>query len=642
MPKLPSKEYWIKRAEQTLIQNEMTALEYENGLKTAYEATIARVTTEIDAFYGRYAKDQKIDLAEARRRLTPTELKSFQKTAKRYLDEVERLGADAFTKPYRDYLKELSGKAYVSRIEELVANIRHNIETLSTGYNEGLGNTLTEAYKDAYFRTMFDVQKQTGFGISFTSPGGKSLETAVKERWNGQNYSDRIWAGKKTLLIDTLEQTLSQEFVRGRGSRVLAGEMVHKLGVSFSNAQRLIRTEINYISNKGTIKAYADSEVVHEYEYVSTLDGRTSDICIEMDGRVFKLSEAKVGVTIPPLHPHCRSTTIPHFPDDEISASTEDRVARNADGKTYKLGKDITYKEWAKEHADEAYAKKVAKSTKPYKEMDKEPTANEAPYTIKTLAKFKEHEENWYNEKTLKEISPRAAEELNENLKELVDKSDFAMRIPDDKVLNQILDDGKFKTQFETNTSNGSLNKDARKNATGQLFGLSSDEVNALEPKDFEKYGYLASKDRFSDFSDSNEASQYGDICIRFKREAVLNRTTMTIGDSLGPARNGIIVSTSISNPRVSGMKITRLDTLWSPGGTNRLKAAMNQSIDAHDVADTLYESYFELQYHGDLTISDIDSITYNSNDYSGRLSEDTKKRLDKLGIKVYNIGDED
>ena len=58
-------------------------------------------------------------------------------------------------------------------MDELVTNIRHNIETLSTGYNIGLGNTLKDAYEDGYFRTMFDAQKRAGVGVSFTTPGGK-------------------------------------------------------------------------------------------------------------------------------------------------------------------------------------------------------------------------------------------------------------------------------------------------------------------------------------------------------------------------------------------------------------------------------------------------------------------------------------
>src|SRR5574344_2567147 len=135
MLKLPSKEYWEVRSERTLISNEKSALQYEKALKKAYQATITHITKEIESFYGRYAKENKISLADARKRLTPNELMDFNQQAKIYLDEVERLGDKAFTTEYKAYLKELSGKAYVSRLEELTAKTRHYLETPPAGHD---------------------------------------------------------------------------------------------------------------------------------------------------------------------------------------------------------------------------------------------------------------------------------------------------------------------------------------------------------------------------------------------------------------------------------------------------------------------------------------------------------------------------
>lgn len=369
MAKVPNKEYWIKRSELTLITNEKSTLQYEQELKKAYLETINNITKEIEAFYGRYAKDNQISLLETRKRLRPDELLNFNKQSKLYLEEVERLGDKAFTAEYKDYLKQLSGKAYISRLEELTANIRHNLETLATGYNEGLGEELKNAYEDSFYRTVFDAQKQAKLGVSFTTPGGKQLETAIRERRMGQNYSERIWADKNRMLMN-LEQTLAQEFVRGRNPRQVSREFAKKMDTSYHNAQRLIRTELNYISNKGTMKAYEESGVVDSFQYVSTLDRRTSDICREMDGKVFSLKEGQPGVNIPPLHPYCRSTTIPYFPDDEIAPLIESRIARDKQGKSYIVDSDVSYKDWVQEHATPGYAQRVNELLEKYKVMD--------------------------------------------------------------------------------------------------------------------------------------------------------------------------------------------------------------------------------------------------------------------------------
>ena len=407
MPAISSKEYWEKRSELNLIQNEKSASQYERQLKKAYEETIRSIRKEVQAFYQRHSDETGVTLTSARRRLKPDEQMDFQKQARKYLDEVERLGDKAFTAEYRDYLKKLSGRAYISQMDELVTNIRHNIETLSTGYNAGLGNTLKDVYEDGYFSTMFDAQKRAGVGVSFTTPGGKQLETAVREKWLGQNYSNRIWADKKKL-TDNIEQMLSQEFVRGRGPNDIARDFADRLNVSYSNAQRLIRTEINYISNKGSLQAYKDTGIVEKYRYLATLDSRTSNICRELDGEVFEIKEAKVGVNLPPLHPYCRSTTVPHFDDDDIGELIEDRIARDDDGtgKSIRLGENLKFFDWAEKYGSESFKKKVTAQRAKFKGMDMTSSITEALVAEEILKSFDPDE-----------YEPMTQEEIIESMK---------------------------------------------------------------------------------------------------------------------------------------------------------------------------------------------------------------------------------
>ena len=107
-------------------------------------------------------------------------------------------------------------------------------------------------------------------------------------------------------------------------------------------------TEQAYFSSAAQKDCFNDLDV-EEYEVVATLDSHTSDICRSLDGKVFKMSDYKPGVTAPPFHVYCRSTTAPHFKDNFDAG---ERAARGADGKTYYVPDDVTYSEWKKAFVD--------------------------------------------------------------------------------------------------------------------------------------------------------------------------------------------------------------------------------------------------------------------------------------------------
>ena len=84
----------------------------------------------------------------------------------------------------------------------------------------------------------------------------------------------------------------------------------------------------------------------------ATLDNRTSDACQELDGKVIAVSKAVVGLNYPPLHPYCRSTTIPYFEDLEGS-----RIARAEDGIIYRVPGDMTFEARQQQLADDTLVK---------------------------------------------------------------------------------------------------------------------------------------------------------------------------------------------------------------------------------------------------------------------------------------------
>ena len=118
-------------------------------------------------------------------------------------------------------------------------------------------------------------------------------------------------------------------------------------------------TEMAAVSSTAQKDCFDELDV-EEFEIVATLDGRTSEICREMDGKHFPMSQYEIGVTAPPFHVRCRTVTIPYFEDDY--GAVGQRAARREDGKTYYVPADMTYKEWEKTFVEKKQPEQTKKA----------------------------------------------------------------------------------------------------------------------------------------------------------------------------------------------------------------------------------------------------------------------------------------
>ena len=142
----------------------------------------------------------------------------------------------------------------------------------------------------------------------------EAIKKIIEYPYAGKMFSDRIWDNKDAL-VKYIQQDLTVGIIRGDSIQKMARQLKKDLNVLYYQAERLVRTETNYAMNQGHLKGYADSGVVEKYEFLAAIDSRTSKLCKNQNGKVYKLSDAVVGVNFPPLHPHCRSTVIPVLED---------------------------------------------------------------------------------------------------------------------------------------------------------------------------------------------------------------------------------------------------------------------------------------------------------------------------------------
>lgn len=343
-------EYWVERALNEVLMGERSVLEYENALLQAYMIALREIKKDIDAFFTRYAHNHKITYAEARKRLTTPELKEFQALVDRWLREAR---AGVWSSEYIKYLEKLAGAKYISRLEMLEADVRYQIELIEQNKHTDMTELMSINYLAAFYERSYTLAHGTEIAVRFNTVSRAGVEKAVKTKWSQYNYSQTIW-NDRDRLVRTLSTVIPQSFSRGLSSNQLGDMIAKEMDASRNRGRTLARTEVNYICNQADLDAYKLAEI-EEYEYLATLDMRTSEICRSMDGTRHKVSHAKVGVNFPPMHPNCRSTTVPYFADQNV----EDRVARDEEGQTIRVPRKMTQVQYIQKYVPEDQREKL-------------------------------------------------------------------------------------------------------------------------------------------------------------------------------------------------------------------------------------------------------------------------------------------
>lgn len=333
------------------VYNEQSCLLMEKRMRAAYQSAIDELQKELDDFYEKYATNNKIDLQVAKQKLSLSDSENVKDLAEQYKQLLSKKNIGVRTQKKLD---EIAAKTKVSRLEQLLVNCTKQAAEVGMKAKDEMIDVGSLMYKDGFGHTMFNIQKTVGMGVNFNMPSARVIKTASNVEWLGATFTDRT-GYTLDRLTNNIEQIIPQLFIQGKNADEFGKAIAKQFNMSENAAKRDMRTLTTLITNQASILAYNNCEMVNEFEFVATLDGKTSDKCRAMDGKRFKLNEAAPFVNQPPLHYNCRSTTIPYFEDlDEYNPS--ERVARDEQGKTYMVPANMSYREWCTKHAQGLYA----------------------------------------------------------------------------------------------------------------------------------------------------------------------------------------------------------------------------------------------------------------------------------------------
>lgn len=336
--------YWKRRMEMLETAQLEKGQRFYADLERQYRIASANIEKEINNWYQRFAENNQITMAEAKKLLKTGELAEFKWNVQEYIKYGEE---NALNQQWMKELENASARVHISRLEALKLQLQQQVEILYGNQVDGLDKLLRDIYSDGYYHTAFEIQRGFNIGWDLHDLDSNQLDKILSRPWSldGRTFSDRIWVNKQQL-IGSLQTQLTQAVIRGESPDVLIKNLAQQMNVDRNKAGRLIMTESAAFASAAQKDCFNDLGV-EKYEIVATLDNRTSRICQELDGEVFDMKDYQVGVTAPPFHPWCRTTTVPYFEDNY-----GERAARDAEGKVYYVPSNIKYKDWKKAFVD--------------------------------------------------------------------------------------------------------------------------------------------------------------------------------------------------------------------------------------------------------------------------------------------------
>mgnify|MGYP000209999511 CR=1 FL=1 len=342
-----SRDYWKQRFEQVEQSQNRQGVQCMADIEKQYRQAQKQIEGQIAAWYQRFADNNKITLAEAHRLLNTKELAEFKWDVNQYIQYGQE---NAINKTWMKQLENASARFHINRLEALKIQTQQSVEVLFGNQLDSIDSAMRGIYTNGYYHTAYEIHKGVGVGWNFSTLDNKQISKVINKPWaaDGKNFSERVWTNRQKL-VNELNTTLTRNIVLGQDPQKAIDEISRKMNTSKNVAGRLVMTEEAAFSSAAQKDCFAELDV-EQYEIVATLDSHTSDICQEMDGKHFQMSQWEVGTTAPPFHVWCRSTTCPYF-DDEFD-SVGERAARGEDGKTYYVPSNMTYKDWKKSFVD--------------------------------------------------------------------------------------------------------------------------------------------------------------------------------------------------------------------------------------------------------------------------------------------------
>jgi len=175
---------------------------------------------------------------------------------------------------------------------------------------------------------------------------GEFLDVNLKSHMTIRSAIDKLGVNKS----EEVSRLIKDGIVTGKTPIEISEAISETSSRTKAQAAAIVRTSVNAASSIASHTVYQDNkDILDGYRWVSTLDARTSVICMTLDGQLFSFDGSNPK---PPRHWGCRSTIVPQVKKefDKFSDVGGKRPSSGGDGREL-VDSRTTYSGWLKKQS---------------------------------------------------------------------------------------------------------------------------------------------------------------------------------------------------------------------------------------------------------------------------------------------------
>lgn len=340
---MKNEKYWKKRQEEKLssiLNDAQVASEYVSDI---YSKASLYTQSKINGIFEKYRDGHGLSNADAKEMLDSLISDRDYNQIKRILENNPK------TKQRKELLKKLDTPPYQYRIKRL-ENMQSQLDKLMNEVYKVEKNVSTDCYINsafnAYYRNVYNLQKNMNVAYQFDMLDPELIDSMLKSKWSGNNYSNRIWDNTNAL-AESLKDEMLMGVLTNKTEKEMADTIMNKFAVGAYQARRLIQTESAAMTAFADQQAFKDAGIEKEM-FIAVHDSRTSQICQHHDRSIVEIAKAKVGVKVPALHPNCRSHMIPYI--EGVTDAMKKRQRNPVTNKDEVVDVSENYDQWLKDN----------------------------------------------------------------------------------------------------------------------------------------------------------------------------------------------------------------------------------------------------------------------------------------------------